>query len=166
MSENIFGRSVSNFFFISEVGFAHPLGMQSGKIKASQLTFSTPPTTSDPSLVRLFGPTGWKPVSATQIFLEVTFRRRRKLLYFIIQDSNAQGRNFSQSFRLSYKNTVSDPLVDYGKVCITNTDWVLKLQTGNLGLWGCSPCPSRQGHKSTYIYGLSLTLTRYCVTDT
>ena len=107
-----------------DAGFAHPLGMQSGRIRASQLSGPSNADKMALTKARLFGKEGWKPddayleslitklVSGTlptlltaPIYCMVTFTRMKKISYFVIQDSQKTPRDYSQSFFLIYNET-------------------------------------------------------------
>lgn len=106
------------------VGFSHPLGMQSGKIKKSELRSYVAADTNLLNKARLFGPEGWRPNDAylsqqempsswtsmskilnSPIFFEVNFVRMKKISYFIIQDSALQATHpYTQTFFISYND--------------------------------------------------------------
>eukprot|EP00795_Rhopilema_esculentum_P001382 gene1382-15786_t len=108
-----------------DAGFAHPLGMQSGRIRASQLSGPNNADKMALTKARLFGQEGWKPddaylgslimtyvvsgtlptLQAAPIYFMVTFTRMKKISYFVIQDSQKTPYDYSQSFFLIYNET-------------------------------------------------------------
>ena len=116
-----------HYLLISDAGFAHPLGMQSGKIKKSQLSSYQQATQESLTKARLFGPDGWRPdeqylaassavtpsgtalssIMRYPIFFKIKFERKHRISYFIIQDSNLLDRKFSQSFYIAYNDSES-----------------------------------------------------------
>ena len=88
-------------FCILDLGFAHPLGLMSGIVKSSQITFSN---TLDASRnVRLFSTgLGWS--APDEGLLKINFGRKIKITYIIFQNGGASARLEFANFRILIGN--------------------------------------------------------------
>ena len=88
-------------FCILDFGFAHPLGLMSGLVKSSQITFTS---TLDASRnVRLFSTgLGWS--APDERLLKINFGRKMKITYIIFQNGGASGGLKLANFRILIGN--------------------------------------------------------------